>query len=1171
MGNAMRRVGWTWALVLAGAGWAMAATDAAVEAARLDKEADLRQAEALRSALERGGDPARLQREMDAKAAAVALPGRRSTGDAGLLADTPSGLPQDEADRLRYRHAKDLGTSIPMDLALRVNASMTVTPYDESLRQGGGSPLTAVPIPDTNLGAEFTDHGNTAILSDYIHTVPYTYSYPCPITPEFFGNDAWYRFTLTQPTRVTASTCSDVFHFDTIVGLFDEGLNQVSGNDDACGPTIFQSKVVCCLDPGVYYVVVDGFSGAAGEYDLSVAFDACPPTPPCESAEILPIPTDGSSVLGDWVGQPDLNGDGLGDRLYIFTLPAERDLAFTTCLPGTTVQARSTLYRGASGPCGDGELLYDEYGWTPCPHSGHATQWLLGSLPAGTYTLLVSSIMAAGEGALEMQLTASLPQVDSCPPGVWGHEAEEPCADTNGGCNDATPGPEDYQFIYPGHYCGTAHAYGARDTDWYAVSLGSPGTITYTMNCQAMPMQAAITTYDPMGCSYTVLENTTFPAHSTGTVVTECLPAGTYVVYAAPNAYSGFPCNPAAPFRYNFTVQTEPCDSNPACQIYAADPMVLHLPGEVWGTTVGAPDVQGPNGLDGIGDVGASLHINQSGRYRLTTCLAGSDQPVRLSLWAGSPCLGGVRLTQQGETGLDPCALTLELESGSYWLNVSGVSGEGAFEVAAERLRTPTTGGPDATGYTWISSQDPQGPAYSWTEISATGTNLNLNGDDVGTTVALPFAFPYYGSTYTSATVSSNGTLSFTSPQTPYFNQPIPQADGFGGFLAPFWDDLMATSNVFYLHDAANSRVIFQWNGSNHFVFNGSTFTFQAILHADGRVVFQYLDTDLQFTQSATAGLESPGQTDGLMIHYNDYGARLTPGTAITILPPGQRPTEGGPDLYGYRWRSSLDLEGPQYQWQDISATGTAVVLTDDGVSPAIPLGISFPFYGQARTSIHIGSNGLLGFNPTNLAQYANGTLPDATSWLPNDIICPFWDDLNPPAGGAIYYQSQPALGRFIVQYQGIQHYPSSPNPYIFQAILWSNGEILFQYQNVTAGGAGSATVGVENATGSVGLAARVENTGSLLQDGMAILFAPVALCTVPHVSLRLDAATGGLVLEIPDDGGLATDYQILMGGSAHGTFAPTLTVPNGPGSDQIALPATADATRCYKVVAVCP
>jgi hypothetical protein len=149
-----------------------------------------------------------------------------------------------------YRLFKELGREMPAELALQVNASMTVNVYNESLRQAGGSPMTAVPIPYTNPGDSYSDSGNTIVLSNYLTNVPYINT-PCNGTSGFYGNDAWYTFTLTAPTQVSADLCCRCNNYDTLLGIFNTSLDMVASNDDACG--ILQSSLGCCLDAGTYF------------------------------------------------------------------------------------------------------------------------------------------------------------------------------------------------------------------------------------------------------------------------------------------------------------------------------------------------------------------------------------------------------------------------------------------------------------------------------------------------------------------------------------------------------------------------------------------------------------------------------------------------------------------------------------------------------------------------------------------------------------------------------------------------------------------------------------------------------------------------------------------------------------------------------------------------------
>lgn len=99
------------------------------------------------------------------------------------------------------------------------------------------------------------------------------------------GRDAVFRFTLTQRRRVQLSLYADYTQFDSVLSLFRtsiSGANRVTCNDDALGVTT-RSAITIDLDPGTYYVVVDGWDGYRGDYELllngRVPTDGSPPYP----------------------------------------------------------------------------------------------------------------------------------------------------------------------------------------------------------------------------------------------------------------------------------------------------------------------------------------------------------------------------------------------------------------------------------------------------------------------------------------------------------------------------------------------------------------------------------------------------------------------------------------------------------------------------------------------------------------------------------------------------------------------------------------------------------------------------------------------------------------------------------------------------------------------------
>src|SRR4051794_37404270 len=70
------------------------------------------------------------------------------------------------------------------------------------------------------------------------------------------------------------------------------------------------------------------------------------------------------------------------------------------------------------------------------------------------------------------------------------------------------------------------------------------------------------------------------------------------------------------------------------------------------------------------------------------------------------------------------------------------------------------------------------------------GTVDTGNHTDDGTTaVALPFPYVFYGTTYTTANVSSNGNIQFSSANGTFSNAcPLPQAT-LNNLIMPLWDD----------------------------------------------------------------------------------------------------------------------------------------------------------------------------------------------------------------------------------------------------------------------------------------------------------------------------------------------------------------------------------------------
>ncbi|KAL7558301.1 hypothetical protein ACA910_010086 [Epithemia clementina (nom. ined.)] len=118
----------------------------------------------------------------------------------------------------------------------------------------------------------------------------------------------------------------------------------------------------------------------------------------------------------------------------------------------------------------------------------------------------------------------------------------------------------------------------------------------------------------------------------------------------------------------------------------------------------------------------------------------------------------------------------------------------------------------------------------SFSDISGTGTNLEIRDDDAGVFVDIGFSFFFYGVERNRVGVSSNGYMAF-DPQGLIFASQTPIPDVFfpNDMIAVLWDDFDLTSsgNVYSQLDSP-ARFTVQWNEIPADAV-GSSNTFQAI------------------------------------------------------------------------------------------------------------------------------------------------------------------------------------------------------------------------------------------------------------------------------------------------------------------------------------------------------
>ncbi|MBN2857128.1 MAG: hypothetical protein JXN63_01875 [Candidatus Delongbacteria bacterium] len=248
-----------------------------------------------------------------------------------------------------------------------------------------------------------------------------------------------------------------------------------------------------------------------------------------------------------------------------------------------------------------------------------------------------------------------------------------------------------------------------------------------------------------------------------------------------------------------------------------------------------------------------------------------------------------------------------------------------------------------------------------------------------------------------------------------------------------------------------------------------------------------YPNINLSVQDTLNASVIYQGSKQSYFNILNEGYAKLVYSTRVAEVVKSPEKGSGGPDTYGYTWKDSDDPAGPAYNWFDISSLGTALTCGDESVNESINIGFSFPFYGNNYSTLNVISNGYLSFT-SSVVLYNNASIPNSAE--PNNLISPFWHDLDPGSFGNIYHYYDTVFERFIVQYDNVPTY-GQPTGNTFQIILYHDGSVVFQYKQLDPSSLTYSSVGIENSTGTVGT--RICYNEPYLKNGLAVEITPPA------------------------------------------------------------------------------
>lgn len=206
----------------------------------------------------------------------------------------------------------------------------------------------------------------------------------------------------------------------------------------------------------------------------------------------------------------------------------------------------------------------------------------------------------------------------------------------------------------------------------------------------------------------------------------------------------------------------------------------------------------------------------------------------------------------------------------------------------------------------------------------------------------------------------------------------------------------------------------------------------------------------------------------------------------------------------------------------------------NDDITATLALGFNFSFGGVNYNSVRIMTNGRLQFNNTFCAPGTAANGPPRTYRYPMPdtrlvrTLRVYGADLNPGAGGTVRYASLGTAPNryFVATWSNVPEFNSAASSFNLQAILYENGQFMFQYGSILNPSLGHAQIGWEVSTDNYEL--YIYNNITALQN-TAIRFSadtPTALSYHPMD----ESSWSGAAAEIIDSSGNGYHGQALGG-----------------------------------------
>jgi hypothetical protein len=309
----------------------------------------------------------------------------------------------------------------------------------------------------------------------------------------------------------------------------------------------------------------------------------------------------------------------------------------------------------------------------------------------------------------------------------------------------------------------------------------------------------------------------------------------------------------------------------------------------------------------------------------------------------------------------------------------------------------------------------------------------------------------------------------------------IENADGTDGFEYSFQQPVLSAGNSVTFHapgappvqTATVSGTVTQPGGG---AASGVTVTLTGVgtttTAADGTYSFTNVPLG-SFTISAGSGTACGGQTASAAITVNGNTTANLALANVSLT-----------DSFGYKC-----TDGAATYIAGTTSTG----LSGDDKLQQITLPFAVTLYGTSYTTGWIDTNGVLSFvNPGRATTSFGQHLPNAAA--PNAAIYPFWDDLYVDGQASILTGTTGSSPnrKFVVEWRNVGFYPERNTRVNFE-IIFTEGSHNFQVVwhqlgSDAMGQGGSAVIGIENSTGTVGFEYQFQQASLLPDHGVTFI-----------------------------------------------------------------------------------